>query len=103
MENVKRIIKALGGTVEVAQSPEINAPNSTVSSWVSSNSIPRWRLSGILLLAVRKGVDINNLPEDVSSSGHADNNTDAAPAGLAGKSSDFTGAPEWPVEKVGAA
>lgn len=56
MQTVEQLIVALGGTVAVAV--EVDAPPSTVSSWKSANSIPRWRMAAIRRLAKRRGVEI---------------------------------------------
>lgn len=55
------IIKALGGTVEVARAME--APPSTVHSW-KKNGIPQSRLAHIKLLAKTKDIKLP-LGEDV--------------------------------------
>lgn len=56
MQTVKDFVNALGGTVAVAT--ELGAPPSTVSSWVTSGSIPRWRMDGIRALAARLDVPV---------------------------------------------
>lgn len=53
--NAIAIIKALGGTVEVARAME--APPSTVHSW-KKNGIPQSRLAHIKLVAKEKGVEL---------------------------------------------
>lgn len=58
---VADFIKELGGTVAVATALDV-APT-TVSSWKSSGSIPRWRIAGIKALARKRKVD---LPEFIS-------------------------------------
>jgi len=60
METASDIIEALGGTVAVAVALDL-APT-TVSSWKSSGSIPKWRIPGIEALAREKGV-ILNIPQ----------------------------------------
>lgn len=56
MENAEQFINALGGTVAVANA--LGAPPSTVSSWKQANSIPHWRMAGLLALAAEKGVPV---------------------------------------------
>jgi hypothetical protein len=56
MQKAADIINALGGTVAVATALSL-APT-TVSSWKSSNSIPKWRMPGVRLLAKDKGVEL---------------------------------------------
>jgi hypothetical protein len=56
MNTVEQFIDALGGTVAVANAMDL-APT-TVSSWKSSNSIPKWRLDGLRTLASEKSVDV---------------------------------------------
>lgn len=61
MDTVEQIIDALGGTVAVAR--ELDLAPTTVSSWKSANSIPRWRLGEIRRLAERVGVEV---PQGIS-------------------------------------
>lgn len=56
MQTVEQFIDALGGTVAVAAAAE--APPSTVSSWKTANSIPRWRMTVLKFLAKEKGVPV---------------------------------------------
>lgn len=55
MQTVEQFIDALGGTVAVATALDL-APT-TVSSWKSSGSIPKWRRDGLRPLAEQKCVD----------------------------------------------
>ena len=57
MTSAAHIIAALGGTSAVAR--ELDVPASTVSSWKSGGSIPRWRMAGITSLAKSLGVDLD--------------------------------------------
>jgi DNA-binding transcriptional regulator YdaS (Cro superfamily) len=54
MQNVTAFIDQLGGTVKVAAALELSP--TTVSSWKSSNSIPRWRRKDLLALATEANV-----------------------------------------------
>jgi hypothetical protein len=56
MQTTEAFIDALGGTVAVATALDL-APT-TVSSWKSSGSIPRWRMDGLRALAASKGVTV---------------------------------------------
>lgn len=56
MQTVEAFIKALGGTVAVATA--LDLPPTTVSSWKSSGSIPKWRMDAIRKFAKRKGVQV---------------------------------------------
>ncbi|MBO9602571.1 MAG: hypothetical protein J7496_08695 [Novosphingobium sp.] len=56
METVEQFIDALGGTVEVANALDL-APT-TVSSWKSSNSIPKWRRADLGAFAKVKGREL---------------------------------------------
>ena len=56
MQTVEQFIDALGGTVAVANALEL-APT-TVSSWKSSGSIPKWRMEKLLTLAFERGVSV---------------------------------------------
>ena len=58
MQNVAAFIDELGGTVKVATALDLSP--TTVSSWKSSNSIPRWRRKDLLTLAA----DANVTPPD---------------------------------------
>ena len=49
MQNVAAFIDELGGTVKVATALDLSP--TTVSSWKSSNSLPRWRRKDLLALA----------------------------------------------------
>lgn len=53
MQTVADFIKALGGTVSVAAALDLTP--STVSSWKTAGSIPRWRMEAIRKLAKDKG------------------------------------------------
>ena len=64
MLTAKQIIEALGGTVAVADALEL-APT-TVSSWKSAGSIPKWRMPGIVALAELKGVVIDEPPNGIA-------------------------------------
>jgi hypothetical protein len=55
MQTVSEFIDELGGTVAVADALELSP--TTVSSWKSSNSIPRWRAKELRLVAAEKGVE----------------------------------------------
>lgn len=67
MQNVGQFIDALGGTVAVANAMEL-APT-TVSSWKSSNSIPKWREPALRTFANEQGVEY---PEDFPQEPEAD-------------------------------
>lgn len=54
METAETYINALGGTVAVANS--LGLAPTTVSSWKSSGSIPRWRRDDLEKLARTLGV-----------------------------------------------
>lgn len=54
MMNASDIVTALGGTSAVASA--LNLTPSTVSSWKSNNSIPKWRMRDVVALAKKKGV-----------------------------------------------
>lgn len=56
MQTVEAFIDELGGTIAVAKALDL-APT-TVSSWKSANSIPKWRMDGIGRLARKRGVDV---------------------------------------------
>jgi hypothetical protein len=56
MQTVEAFINDLGGTVEVATALELTP--STVSSWKTAGSIPKWRMDGIKKLAKRKGIEV---------------------------------------------
>jgi len=56
MQTVDQFLKALGGTVAVAN--ELGLAPTTVSSWKSSGSIPKWRMEGIQRIAQEKGVSV---------------------------------------------
>ena len=49
MTNISSFIDELGGTVKVAKALDLSP--TTVSSWKSSNSVPRWRRTALLDLA----------------------------------------------------
>jgi hypothetical protein len=54
MHTIEQFIDALGGTVAVATALEL-APT-TVSSWKSADSIPKWRRRDLSVLAQAKQV-----------------------------------------------
>lgn len=54
MQTIEQFIVDLGGTVAVANALDL-APT-TVSSWKSANSIPKWRRDGLIALASEKKV-----------------------------------------------
>ncbi len=56
MQTVEQFIDALGGTVAVATALDLTP--STVSSWKTSGSIPRWRNDGIVKLAKKMGLAV---------------------------------------------
>lgn len=56
MQTVDQFIDALGGTVAVATALDL-APT-TVSSWKTAGSIPKWRMDGIRQLAALKRLDV---------------------------------------------
>jgi hypothetical protein len=56
MQTVEQFIDALGGTVAVATALDL-APT-TVSSWKTSGSIPKWRMDGLRQLAALKKVEV---------------------------------------------
>jgi hypothetical protein len=56
MQTVEQFIDKLGGTVAVATALDLTA--STVSSWKTSGSIPKWRLEGLRMIAKVKQVDM---------------------------------------------
>lgn len=56
MQTVEQFIDELGGTVAVATALEL-APT-TVSSWKSSGSIPKWRMDGLRQLAALKRIEV---------------------------------------------
>jgi len=58
MNETATLIKALGGTSEVARA--VNAPPSTVSSWKEANRIPPWRMDAVRELARLKGVNLSD-------------------------------------------
>ncbi len=66
MQTVEEFINELGGTVAVANALEL-APT-TVSSWKSTQSIPKWRRRALKELADEKGV---RLPESFDATGKA--------------------------------
>ena len=53
MQTVSQFIDKLGGTIAVANGLEL-APT-TVSSWKTSNSIPKWREDALRSFAAAKG------------------------------------------------
>lgn len=53
---VEDFIVELGGTVAVANALDL-APT-TVSSWKSSGSIPKWRMDGLRAFAAEKGIPV---------------------------------------------
>lgn len=55
MSNISSFIDELGGTVKVANA--LGLSPTTVSSWKSSNSVPRWRRDALLVLAGEAGID----------------------------------------------
>lgn len=55
MQTVDQFLKALGGTVAVANA--LGLAPTTVSSWKSSGSIPKWRMDGIRQVATAKGIE----------------------------------------------
>ncbi|USA40243.1 hypothetical protein NCF86_03555 [Pelagerythrobacter marinus] len=55
MDTVSQFIDKLGGTVAVANGLDL-APT-TVSSWKTSNSIPKWREPALRELAAAQGVE----------------------------------------------
>lgn len=59
MQTIEQFIDALGGTVAVATALDL-APT-TVSSWKSTNSIPKWRRDGLRTLAGKKAVPLPQL------------------------------------------
>ena len=61
MKNAAQIIEALGGTVAVAKALELTP--STVSSWKTSGTIPRWWIPGIKAFAAEQEVDISVFAE----------------------------------------
>jgi hypothetical protein len=61
MQTIEQFIDALGGTVAVATALDL-APT-TVSSWKSTNSIPKWRRDGLRALARKKEVPLPQLFE----------------------------------------
>ncbi len=56
MMTAEQIVEALGGTVSVAKALDL-APT-TVSSWKTSGSIPKWRMDGIERLARKSGISL---------------------------------------------
>jgi len=54
MSNISTFIDQLGGTVKVANALDLSP--TTVSSWKSSGSIPRWRRKDLLALAYEANV-----------------------------------------------
>jgi len=56
MQTVEQFIDALGGTIAVATA--LDLPPTTVSSWKSSGSIPKWRMEGLTRLAGEKRIAI---------------------------------------------
>lgn len=55
MANISSFIDELGGTVKVANA--LGLSPTTVSSWKSSNSVPRWRRDALLALAREADVE----------------------------------------------
>lgn len=58
MMTAKQIVEALGGTLAVAKALELSP--TTVSSWKTSGSIPKWRMRGVEELAREKGVSLSH-------------------------------------------
>lgn len=56
MQTIGQFIVDLGGTVAVANALDLSP--TTVSSWKSANSIPKWRRDGLLKLAAKKSVPV---------------------------------------------
>jgi hypothetical protein len=56
MQTVDQFIDALGGTVAVATA--LGLANTTVSSWKTSGSIPKWRMEGVRQLAGLKKIEV---------------------------------------------
>jgi hypothetical protein len=54
MQTVGQFIDELGGTVFVAEA--LGLSPTTVSSWKSSNSVPKWREDGLRSVAAEKGI-----------------------------------------------
>jgi hypothetical protein len=51
------IIKELGGVTAVSR--QLGVPLTTVSSWGRFNSIPQWRQSKLLEIAIAQGATLN--------------------------------------------
>jgi hypothetical protein len=64
MQTIDQFINALGGTVAVATALDL-APT-TVSSWKSTNSIPKWRWGGLRALAQEKAVPLPHFFEQAA-------------------------------------
>lgn len=56
MQTVEQFLDKLGGTVAVARALDL-APT-TVSSWKTAGSIPKWRMAGLERLASEKCVKV---------------------------------------------
>lgn len=56
MQTVEQFIDSLGGTVAVANALDL-APT-TVSSWKSSGSIPKWRMPGLREIATKQEIEV---------------------------------------------
>jgi hypothetical protein len=60
MNTASEIVTALGGTVAVANALDLTP--STVSSWKTSGSIPRWWMPGLEAFAREQGIDLPDRP-----------------------------------------
>lgn len=79
MMTATQIIEGLGGTVQVANA--LGLAPTTVSSWKSANSIPKWRMPGIEQLAQKKGFALGSQAEGRGGgSGNSIGTADAAAA-----------------------
>ena len=56
MNTATDIVTALGGTSKLAKALDLTP--STVSSWKTNGSIPKWRMEKIEALAALKGVNL---------------------------------------------
>lgn len=55
MRTIREIIEDLGGSTKVAAEHDPPIPQSTVDSWMRSNSVPRWRVPDLKKTAEKLG------------------------------------------------
>ena len=69
MQTVETFIDDLGGTVAVANALDL-APT-TVSSWKSSGSIPKWRMDALKAFASKQGIRVPDVFAKPTTTGRA--------------------------------